>query len=909
MLYDNAYEEFNKGNIVWRRVGGSHICAVLVDTEFYTPYRDHMYFDKVPLKARVGLPRRLFLRDMRDGKCDAEPLPFTCIVWRRKACGIVVFNDTGDDATSPLLAYIPLDTDPVDVFMVAYAHWNENGIFTIKMHGDIAEMEAARIPFTGVEWESDDADNPAHLVAGKMEVWNIYGKVEHFPYRPEVEPWAPPYPYDYPPTRWKVYPPVGESPEDMLPEGAEMPNCHPYIKMFDPPFLPPWALPHGQPWRPDDWSPQNGKYPVPFPVKPDWMRPEPIPPHFNPKCEGEWGTAFQSKPWLHPKPPLLPVIPEGRNGFFCDEKHIKIRRGASAELRFYIADAHDHLIHHIGESGRDVTFSMKRIFDDGSEMRLTLDDKIIFLPTIPGEPVVIVLDQEETLVEGIHAFELVLHLGSDRYIASEGAIEITPAFGTIGDARPRRIFPDIIYVKDYGAKGDGVTDDTKAFQDALAAAGETGVVYVDAGEYCLSTDIEGRFIALGKVEWTCAGSATLTNMYEDYVRMYGDETIHGVKTFADTAIFQSGASIAGGANITGGATINGGMTVGGGSATFAKGINVSSGATITGGATVSGGMIVSGTISGYVTSAGHATSADSAGSAGSAGHATTATSATNAGSATNAAHAENAENAVYASGAGSAAKIGTATIGGNTNPVYISKGTPVALTATVGGSAQPVWLSSGHITALSGNIGDKDTPVYISGGVIVPCDSDKTADGDSAEKPQYDLVVKNFRFTSGALINNQTGYGIIGDVYTPNVKGKRFYVSGNISAAYLGTGDYSGDIFVSSGGLVKRAQANNSLISGMCVCIHTTTSGRSVANTSAHYSSFISSLEKASPMRMSELARYRITGHSGGTTYFFVASSVSDALSVAATAATTNADSVTSFIATPVTSSYVSEEA
>ena len=59
MIYDNAYDEFNKGNIVWRKIGGSPIYAVLVDTTVYTPRRAHLNLDRIPLNARVGLPRRL----------------------------------------------------------------------------------------------------------------------------------------------------------------------------------------------------------------------------------------------------------------------------------------------------------------------------------------------------------------------------------------------------------------------------------------------------------------------------------------------------------------------------------------------------------------------------------------------------------------------------------------------------------------------------------------------------------------------------------------------------------------------------------------------------------------------------------------------------------------------------------
>jgi len=62
------------------------------------------------------------------------------------------------------------------------------------------------------------------------------------------------------------------------------------------------------------------------------------------------------------------------------------------------------------------------------------------------------------------------------------------------DLRDR--FADVVNVKDYGAKGDGVTDDTVAFSSA-AATGK--VVFIPAGSYVLTSKVQGDFISLENV--------------------------------------------------------------------------------------------------------------------------------------------------------------------------------------------------------------------------------------------------------------------------------------------------------------------------------------------------------------------------------------------------------------------------
>lgn len=71
---------------------------------------------------------------------------------------------------------------------------------------------------------------------------------------------------------------------------------------------------------------------------------------------------------------------------------------------------------------------------------------------------------------------------------------------------------DIVSVKDFGAVGDGVTDDTAAF----AAAPDNSLV--PSGTYRLTASIAGKtFFSLGDVTLTGAGSANIVNVVEDFV--------------------------------------------------------------------------------------------------------------------------------------------------------------------------------------------------------------------------------------------------------------------------------------------------------------------------------------------------------------------------------------------------------
>jgi Pectate lyase superfamily protein len=68
-----------------------------------------------------------------------------------------------------------------------------------------------------------------------------------------------------------------------------------------------------------------------------------------------------------------------------------------------------------------------------------------------------------------------------------------PGFGLAGYGCGRQAIPDypvLANIKAYGAKGDGLTDDTAAFRDAINAVAEEGAVLVPAGRYVLTDTVE-----------------------------------------------------------------------------------------------------------------------------------------------------------------------------------------------------------------------------------------------------------------------------------------------------------------------------------------------------------------------------------------------------------------------------------
>lgn len=82
---------------------------------------------------------------------------------------------------------------------------------------------------------------------------------------------------------------------------------------------------------------------------------------------------------------------------------------------------------------------------------------------------------------------------SNRYVKAEGSTELR----TLGER-----FADIVNVRDFGAVGDGETDDTASFKAAAEFAARGAIIYVPSGSYVLTETVPGMFITNGRVDTT-----------------------------------------------------------------------------------------------------------------------------------------------------------------------------------------------------------------------------------------------------------------------------------------------------------------------------------------------------------------------------------------------------------------------
>lgn len=106
-LYDKGRQKFLEGNISWN---GDSIRCVLIDTAGYSvDLAVHEFLSDIPLAARVSTSSALTGKTTTAGVANANPVTFAGVSGAQSEA-IVIYKDTGAEATSPLIAYLDTAT-------------------------------------------------------------------------------------------------------------------------------------------------------------------------------------------------------------------------------------------------------------------------------------------------------------------------------------------------------------------------------------------------------------------------------------------------------------------------------------------------------------------------------------------------------------------------------------------------------------------------------------------------------------------------------------------------------------------------------------------------------------------------------------------------------------------------------
>lgn len=106
-LYDACRQRFLEAQLNWMT---DTIKVILVDTGAYTPQTAiHQYLADVPLSSRIAGPVTLTSKSTTGGAADAADCTFTSVSGPSIEA-IIIYSDTGTEATSPLIAFIDTAT-------------------------------------------------------------------------------------------------------------------------------------------------------------------------------------------------------------------------------------------------------------------------------------------------------------------------------------------------------------------------------------------------------------------------------------------------------------------------------------------------------------------------------------------------------------------------------------------------------------------------------------------------------------------------------------------------------------------------------------------------------------------------------------------------------------------------------
>jgi hypothetical protein len=125
----------------------------------------------------------------------------------------------------------------------------------------------------------------------------------------------------------------------------------------------------------------------------------------------------------------------------------------------------------------------------------TVGSTLTFSTAPPLNSAIEVVSQESSIIGGASSQQITYNQGGS------GAVTRTV------QGRLR----DFVSVKDFGAVGDGVTDDTAAFNAAWAAT-DPQAVYVPAASYAITGTVTGKFFSFGVATVVGGTVTTITNL-------------------------------------------------------------------------------------------------------------------------------------------------------------------------------------------------------------------------------------------------------------------------------------------------------------------------------------------------------------------------------------------------------------
>ena len=106
-LYDSARQGFLEAQINWLT---DTMKVLLVDSGAYTPnVSTHQFLADIPISSRIAGPVTLTSKTTTGGAADAADVTFTSVSGASIDM-IVIYKDTGTEATSPLIAMIDTAT-------------------------------------------------------------------------------------------------------------------------------------------------------------------------------------------------------------------------------------------------------------------------------------------------------------------------------------------------------------------------------------------------------------------------------------------------------------------------------------------------------------------------------------------------------------------------------------------------------------------------------------------------------------------------------------------------------------------------------------------------------------------------------------------------------------------------------